>query len=89
MILVELYSKEGCHLCDAALESLERIRQRHPFELRTIKITEGDEYFERFKERIPVIFVNGEFAYQYKLPERSFIARLGALSRGVATGEQE
>lgn len=76
MNIVELYSKDGCHLCDVAKEILLNIQQKHPFELKVVKIQEGDETFDRFKERIPVIYINGTFAFQFKVTERDFIERL-------------
>jgi glutaredoxin len=77
MILVELYSKDDCHLCEIAKEILVNIQQVHPFELKEVKIHEGDEQYERFKERIPVVYINNEFAFQYRVPEHAFVAKLG------------
>ena len=76
MILVELFSKEDCHLCDMAMETLTRIRTDHPFELKVIKIQEGDEHHQQFRERIPVVYINGDFAFQYRIPEKEFIRKL-------------
>ena len=80
MILVELYSKDDCHLCEIAKDALKKIQVIHPFELQEIKIHEGDEYFEKFKHRIPVVHINGEFAFQYRVTEREFIAKLQSTS---------
>ena len=76
MTLVEIYSKEDCHLCDVAKSVLVKIQQQYPFTLHEITIREGDEHFENFKERIPVIFINKTFAYQYRVPEKDFIVKL-------------
>jgi glutaredoxin len=81
MVSVELYSKPGCHLCDIMKGSLEQIRKRFPFEFREITIREGDQYFERFKDRIPVLFIDNEFAFQHRLPEDQFIEKLKSLSK--------
>jgi len=58
---VVLYTREGCHLCDAAREELVALRsQLSPFELREVDI-EGDEALHAaYLERIPVIEVDGE-----------------------------
>ena len=80
MILVELYSKEECHLCEIAKETLMQLQQKYPFELKEVKIREGDERYEEFRERIPVVYINNEFAFQYRVPERAFIAKLGEAS---------
>ena len=76
MILVELYSKEDCYLCEIAKKTLKHIQKSHPFELKEIKIHEGGEYYDQFKERVPVIYINKGFAFQYHVPEQEFITKL-------------
>ena len=76
MILVELYSKDDCHLCDVAKDVLRKIQQKYPFELKIVKIHEGDPAYDRYKERIPVIHINGKFAFQYTVTEHDLIAKL-------------
>ena len=80
MILVEVYSKHDCHLCDQAKGVLRDLQRRHPFELREIIIQEGDEYFASYSERVPVITINQEFAFQYRVPVGEFMAKLRSLS---------
>ncbi|HMD13252.1 MAG TPA: glutaredoxin family protein, partial [Bacteroidota bacterium] len=70
MILVEVYSKNDCHLCDVAKDQLKRIQQQHPFELKVISIEHDDGLFQKYKERIPVIHINGTFAFQYRIREQ-------------------
>lgn len=76
MSLVELYVGQDCHLCDAAKDTLMRARRTHPFEFRMITIREGEGRYEEFKERIPVVFIDGKFAFQYRVPEKELIRRL-------------
>ncbi|HTX18497.1 MAG TPA: glutaredoxin family protein [Bacteroidota bacterium] len=76
MKIVTLISKEECHLCDAAKEVLARTRLDIPFELREKKIVPGDAEFELYRERIPVILIDGEFAFQFRVPERELRDRL-------------
>jgi glutaredoxin len=76
MMLVEILSKPDCHLCDVVKEVVNKVRTKHPFELREISINEGDEYFETYKERIPVIFINKEFTFQYKVSEQQLLTKL-------------
>ena len=80
MTLVELYSKDDCHLCDVVKELLVKMQQSHTFELREIKIQEGDDLFDELKERIPVVYINNNFAFQYRISEKDFINRLRQLS---------
>ena len=80
MILVELYTQDDCHLCEIAKQVLMNIQQRHPFELKEVKVRESDEYFELMKERIPVIYINKVFAFQYRISEPEFTAKLKGLT---------
>ena len=82
MILVELYSKNDCHLCEVVKENLLKAQKSHPFELKEIKIHEGHEHFEQYKERIPVVFINKEFAFQHRVSEEALLKRLQAETKG-------
>lgn len=74
--LVTLYSKADCHLCDIMKERLEKIRKRIPFNLETIDITAIPELFETYKNRIPVILINGWEANAHNLSEKGFVRKL-------------
>ena len=78
MILVELYSKEDCRLCEVVKELLLKVQHTQPFEFRQISIHEGDEFFENFKEKIPLIYINRELAFQYRVSEREFRKKLSS-----------
>ncbi len=84
MTRVELYSKKDCHLCDVAHEVLLKAAERQPFDLDVIRVQEGDPRFEEFKERFPVIYIDGEFAFQYRIDEDALLAKL----RNAAGEEQ-
>jgi glutaredoxin len=63
--LVTLYHAEGCHLCESAQRVLAGVRAEVPFQLEEIDIT-GDPALERaYRERIPVVEVDGEEAFTY------------------------
>ncbi|HLX11268.1 MAG TPA: glutaredoxin family protein [Bacteroidota bacterium] len=78
MILIEMYSKEDCHLCEEAEDALRRVQKLRPFELRIVKLHEGDEDFEKFKERFPVVYIEKEYAFQYRVPEGKLLNMLEA-----------
>ncbi len=79
--LVELYSKDDCHLCEVARRVLLMVQKKYPFEFIETKIEPGTERYEDLKERVPVIFVNKEFAFQYRVSERELIDKLGESGR--------
>jgi len=70
VVTVTLYTKADCPLCDDAREALERVRVRRPFELRMVDITTDERLNERYRERIPVIAVDGADAFDYHVDER-------------------
>ncbi len=76
MIQVEVYSKPGCHLCEVVMGQLERLRSSHPFELREVNILDTPEHFARYKDEIPVVFIDGRKAFKYHLDEADFLRRL-------------
>ncbi len=78
MAEVILYTKPGCCLCDTVKAQLNKLRTRHPFELREINILEDRDAFANFQEEIPVVFIHGQKAFQYHLDDREFLRRLNS-----------
>ncbi len=76
MILVEVYSKHECHLCDDAKAVIRNVQVRYPFELREIFIEDDAAAEKEFSERVPVVFINRRFAFQHKVTEQSLIEAL-------------
>jgi glutaredoxin len=74
--LVTLYGKPGCHLCDDARETVERVRARHPFELREVDVSLDPELHREYGERIPVLALNGEELFDFFVEEAVLVERL-------------
>lgn len=68
-IHVDIYSRPACHLCDEAKEVIERVRQRYPFSVRIINIEEDPDLEREHGTQIPVIFINGNKAFKYRVDE--------------------
>ena len=68
-MIVTLYGRPGCHLCDEARESLQRVQTRVPFSLQEVDITTDDVLHARYLERIPVVSVEGEDLFDYEVDE--------------------
>ncbi len=73
---VVLYSKPDCCLCDEVKAQLHRLQKTHRFEWREVNILEDQDAFVRFKEEIPVVFINGKKALKFHLDEEAFLKRL-------------
>jgi len=65
--IVTVYSRNGCHLCESAVNSLETLRDELKFELEIISI-DGDSELERlYGNEVPVIHINGEHHDFYRV----------------------
>jgi thiol-disulfide isomerase/thioredoxin len=76
VVKVEIFSKKDCHLCDEAKAVLLRVQARTPFELVELDIEKDPALFERFKEEVPVVFVDGHKAFKYRVDEKDFADRI-------------
>jgi glutaredoxin len=62
---VTIYHAAGCHLCESAQRVLAKVRAEIPFELDEVDIGGDPELERRYRERIPVVAVDGEEAFTY------------------------
>jgi glutaredoxin len=71
MIVVTIYGRTGCHLCEDALEILQSLQHELQFEIQEILI-DGNEELERlYGEKIPVTLIDGEHHDFWRVdPER-------------------
>ncbi|MBI3657781.1 MAG: glutaredoxin family protein [Acidobacteria bacterium] len=69
---MKIFSKPECHLCDEVKVVIDQVRSQIPFELIVINIEESPADYERFKEEIPVIFINGKKAFKFRVDEKAF-----------------
>jgi len=75
---VTLYGAAGCHLCERALRVVERVRAEVPFELEEVDIGGDPELEARYRERIPVVCVDGVEAFTYYVHPDGLRRRLTA-----------
>jgi glutaredoxin len=73
---VTLYGRDGCCLCEDAREILLRVRRRHPFELVERDIEQDEAWHRAYLERIPVITIDGEEAFELFVDEADLEKRL-------------
>jgi glutaredoxin len=73
---VVLYGRAGCCLCDEAREVLERVRARHEFGLQERDIEADDALLRAYLERIPVVTIDGEEAFELFVDEAELARRL-------------
>jgi glutaredoxin len=74
---VVLVHAQGCHLCESARRVLAQVRADTPFELEELDITGDEELEDRYRERIPVVLIDGEEAFTYFVHPDGLRRRLG------------
>ena len=77
MTHVILYGKPGCHLCDDARVVVNAVRDDAGFELEEVDITLDPVLANRLGERIPVLEIDGEEAFEYFVDARELRRRVG------------
>ena len=60
MTQLTLYGKPGCHLCEEAREVVLAVRERQAFDLEEVDITRDPVLEAAYRERIPVIAIDGQ-----------------------------
>ncbi|RMD99387.1 MAG: glutaredoxin family protein [Calditrichaeota bacterium] len=81
-ILVEVYSKPGCHLCEVVKQKLEKLQATIPFLLKEIDISRSAQLMEKYGEKIPLVFVDGHLVAKYFLNEEAFLKYMKKAIRG-------
>ena len=79
-----LYTREGCCLCDDARQVLKRTLDRHPgrFSLQECDIDGDDRLHRMYLERIPVITIDGQEAFELFVEQSELEQRLGIVETG-------
>jgi glutaredoxin len=75
---VVVYRKPGCPLCDEAEELLEDARAAAGFELELRNILERDDWFSRYRYRIPVVVIDGIERLELRFSAQELHAALSA-----------
>jgi glutaredoxin len=76
MRTVVIYGRDGCCLCEQALELLERVRRTRPFALEQRDIEEDERLLAAYLERIPVVTIDGVEAFELFVDESELRRRL-------------
>ena len=72
-----VYGKAGCCLCEEALGEVEKARAQVEFDLCSVDISLDPVLNRRFGERIPVVAVNGEDAFEFHVDAEALVGLLG------------
>jgi len=78
MRTLTLFTRDGCHLCDVALEELERIREKLPFSLEIVDLDREAPPEKRalYDWEVPVVELDGRKIMKYHVDEGRLVRLL-------------
>jgi thiol-disulfide isomerase/thioredoxin len=84
VIALTIYSRPGCHLCDAMKAVVDRVAQSTgaPVAIEAIDISTDPDLESRYGLEIPVLMVNGKKAAKYRISEQDLMRIVRDKSRG-------
>jgi glutaredoxin len=77
-VTVTVYSREDCHLCEEALETIERVAsgvERH-VEIREVDVDDDPELANEYGERVPYVLVDDRPAFKFRVDAEELARRL-------------
>ncbi len=80
MTTVTLLGKAGCCLCDEARAEIAAARLTHSFRLEEVDVSLDPGLNRRYGERIPVVLVDGEEAFELHLDAEMLKDRLATVA---------
>lgn len=66
---VVLYTREGCHLCEAAKAKLAKLQREFDLDIEEVDITQDAALLARYRNVIPVVVIDGETELVSKITE--------------------
>ena len=84
---VTLYSRPGCHLCEAAKAAIEPLLTEFSAPLREVNIDGDAVLTERYGWDIPVIFVGSRKAAKHRVNVKQFRRQLQEAKETAAQGQ--
>ena len=82
-IVIEILTKRDCCLCDDIKEVVNRVLPDYPAKLVMTDIETDRGLYKKFKERIPILKINGIESFVYKANETTLRHKLDRLKQEV------
>ena len=74
--MVTVYSRQGCHLCEDAVNVLESLTAELNFEIEIIYIDNNPELEHLYTDQVPVIHIDGKHHDYWRVDVEKFKASL-------------
>ncbi|MBL0105994.1 MAG: glutaredoxin family protein [Ignavibacteria bacterium] len=66
---LQIYSKKNCHLCEEMKVILNKVRNEYEFDLKETDIESDPVLNQKYKDKIPVLLINGKLFAKYRVSE--------------------
>ena len=77
-VSITIYSRPGCSKCDLAIDTIERVcrEERVTPAIERVNVDDDPALRSKFGHRLPVVFVDGELAFEFHVDEFGFRSML-------------
>jgi glutaredoxin len=75
-VIVTLYTKPGCHLCEDAKAAIAPLLKEFAATLQEVNIEENPEVFQRYRYDIPVLFIGSHKIAKHRVNPDQFRRQL-------------
>ncbi len=76
MRVIDVYSRQGCHLCEVLIEELLPLVQGVA-RIEVHDVDTRDEWREQYGDRVPVVEIAGDYVCHYQLDRQALLSWLG------------
>ncbi len=84
-VVVTLYTRAECHLCDVVKGVIEQVRGERQFDLVTHDIDADPELRALYDTEVPVVAVNGRKAFKYRVTPEALRERIDRAASDAVT----
>lgn len=74
-----IYTKPECHLCDEMKKIIYFVKNEIKFELKEVNINEDVALFNMYKDKIPVLKINGRIFAKFRVDENKLRFKLSEI----------
>lgn len=81
---ITVYTREHCHLCEAAIETCRRVGDTvdRDVTVETVDVDSDPTLRSEYGDRVPYVFVDGRPAFKYRVDEDELRRRLTEIRGG-------
>ena len=79
-ILLTVYGRDGCHLCEQAVDVIHSLAPEFNVRIREVDIESDDDLLARYLERIPVVAHGADEWFEFEVAREQLVELVRAAS---------